>query len=264
MEKSEFSETQFVMGYTRELFNSISGPIPFRFTISAPSTAQEKKSGSDLIIKHFAGRYYRYSEFYQFKRSKYFNAEIFSDLSGKITIDTATTPKYGFNIYNSKKTQQFNVLQGLSANRRNHVYYCAPLFHTTGEYNQYFDSGSIMSNSLVFDFRTSGLNGIIIPAGSNHQIIFDRNISHVCSEPIEVKGIIASERNKYEEEQTFDRETEDYFNEELKGIYEFLVAEIEKNKIEINLKETGPNIFDIDNILLSCFDVHWFPKFSTK
>ena len=116
MEKAEFSETQFVIGYTRELFSSFSYSPPFCFTIYAPSTKEEKKFASDLILKHFKGSSYRFSEFYQFKRSKFFKGEVFNDLSGKTIIDTSKAPKYGFSIYNTVKTLQFNTLQKLAKN----------------------------------------------------------------------------------------------------------------------------------------------------
>ena len=49
MEKAEFSETQFVIGYTRELFSSFGYVSPFYFIMHAPSTKEEKKFASDLI-----------------------------------------------------------------------------------------------------------------------------------------------------------------------------------------------------------------------
>ena|SRR5688572_31679036 len=171
MKDSEFSEMQFVLGYTRELFNSLGFP----FRISAPSTREEKQQASDLIIKIYnRSNNYRYSEFYQFKRSNYYNKEIFDSLKGGLTINTATIPKYGFKIYNKRETRQFNVLKRLAIKPKCRVYYCAPLFHTIKEYNRNFSTLSILNNSKVFPVLAEEFQKIRIPLDSNHSIILDR------------------------------------------------------------------------------------------
>lgn len=255
MEKAEFSETQFVIGYTRELFSSFGYISPFHFIIHAPSTKEEKEFASDLILKHYQGRSYRFSEFYQFKRSKFFNGEVFNDLSGKTLIDTAITPKYGFSIYNSIKTKQFNTLQKLAQKRRYRVYYSAPLFHTVREFNTYFNSFTVQSNSLLFNFSQPTLQGAIIPPGSRHQIIFDRKASHICSDPIKIEGILASERNIKNEVRKYNLETE------VKELYNFAIEEIEKNNLNSNFERPSINLFEVREMLLSYLNIHWFPIF---
>lgn len=258
MEKSEFSETQFVIGYTRELFNSFRYVFPFYFIIHAPSTKEEKKFASDLILKHFKGHSYRFSEFYQFKRSKFFNKEVFNDLSGKTIINTSLTPKYGFTIYNSVKTQQFNTLQKLALKRRYRVYYSAPLFHTVKEFNNYFNSSTIQSNSILFNFSQPNIQSAVIPPGSNHQIIFDRTASHICSDPLKIQGILASERNIKNDDEKFE---ENKLEVEIKELYNFVIEEIEINNLNSNFERPEINLFEVRELLLSYFNIHWFPIF---
>lgn len=259
MEKSEFSETQFVIGYTRELLNSFNYASPFFYNLYAPSTKEEKKYASDLILKHFKGRYYRYSEFYQFKRSKFFNKEVFSDLSGKIVIDTSLTPKYGFSIYNSVKTKQFNTLQKLAHNIKYRVYYAAPLFHTVKQFNNYFNSITILSNSILFDLSQPNLNSAVIPLNSNHQIIFDRTTSHICSDPLEIQGILASERDSNPIRENSQENNLEYV---VKDLYNFVVDEIKNSELNNNFIAPDMNLFEVHNLLLSYFNIHWFPIFN--
>lgn len=259
MEKSEFSETQFVIGYTRELFSSFNYVFPFYFFIQAPSTREEKKLASDLILKHYKGHSCRFSEFYQFKRSKYFNKEVFSDLSGKTIIDTSKKPKYGFSIYNSIKTQQFNTLQKLALKKRNRVYYSAPLFHTLNEFNSYFNAYTIQSNSIVINFSQPNLQAAVITPGSNHQIIFDRTSSHICSEPLEIESFLASERNTLYKTDIYE---ENKLEIEIKELYNFVIKEIEANNMDSNFEHPDINLFEVREMLLSYFNIHWFPIFS--
>ncbi len=261
MEKSEFSETQFVIGYTRELFNSFYYTLPFYYLFHAPSTKEEKNFASDLILKHYKGRSYRFSEFYQFKRSKYFNKEVFSDLKGITTIDTSTNPKYGFNIYNSKKTKQFNVLQKLAGNRRNRVYYCAPSFHTTAEFNRYFGASTIQNNSKVFNFSQPFIQSAKIPLDSNHKVIFDSISSHICSDPVEIESSFANYRfNQYAEED-FINPSEYNLESEVKELYNFVVEEISILQLDESFERPDVNIFEVREMLLTYFNIHWFPYF---
>lgn len=258
MEKSEFSETQFVLGYSRELFDSFGYLHPYHYMIYAPSTKEEKAFASDLILRHYKGRYYRFSEFYQFKRSKYFDKEVFSDLAGTTVIDTSKAAKYGFNIYNTVKTKQFNTLQRLALKKRYRVYYCAPLFHTISEFNNYFNTRSIQNNSMVFDLSQPKLQSAVIPPGSNHQIIFDKSNSYICSDPVEIQGIIARERENLERYQNEPYELENV----VKDLYNFTVQEIEQNEFDTKFERPDVNLFEVRDMLLSYFNIHWFPIFN--
>lgn len=251
MEKAEFSETQFVIGYTKELFNSNSFPITFFM----PSTREEKQWASDLVIRHYSntGRY-KYSEFYQFKRSKFYNGEVFDSLKSKITVDTSVKSKYGFSIYNSKKTKQFNVLQKLAKKPRCRAYYCAPLFHTISEFNNYFSSNSIINNSKVFPILQSQLQSIRIPLNSNHQIIFDRSSQYICSDPSEILGLIASERESYFASQEIG--SSDNLTFLVEEVYKTVLEEIPEEEIS-NVSNVPINFFEVRELLINYFDVYW-------
>ncbi len=256
MEKSEFSETQFVMGYTRELFNSIISP----YLINAPSTSKEAQYASDLIIEYYGHRgHYRFSEFYQFKRSKFYSSEVYSSLNGKQHIDTSDKPKYGFNIYNSKKTRQFNVLQKLARVRRHHVYYCAPLFHTVNEFNNFFSLRTILDNSKLFDISQDKLQKANIKLNTNHKILFDRTEEFICSDPEKIDGIIASERPL----NISKSEGSDYVSleREIKELDSFISETISQFDIPRQNDKGVANVFSVKEELLLYFDIHWFPVF---
>lgn len=255
MVKSEFSETQFVIAYTRELFNHILSP----FTIYSPSTRTEKQDASDIVLRHYGSRgHYRYSEFYQFKRSKYFDSESFDSLRGGITVDTSATPMHGFDIYNSSKTKQFNVLQKIANKPRCHAYYCAPLFHTVKDFNDYFKIKTILANSKLIPLSQSQLQSVRIPLGSNHKIIFDRANQYLCSDPIEIQGYLASERElNFSTELNFDG---NYFRDTIKDIHQVLTAEIRESELDGNFEPPPVNFFEVREMLLTYFNIYWFPN----
>lgn len=259
MIKSEFSETQFVIGYTRELLKPY-GPFPYYYLIHAPSTKEEKQSGSDLILRYY-GKAYKYSEFYQFKRSKFYDKEIFSDLKGKSIIDTGASNKYGFNIYNTKATRQFNVLQKLSKRKRNRVYYCAPLFNTVAEYNRHFKNATIMANSKVFNIGRTPLSSVKIPLDSNHQIIFDRTTSHICSDPIEISSYLASERNKNLQEEFGNQEVMS-LESHVKEVFEVIAQDLVESKNEETLAELSINFMEVQEFLVRYYDIYWYLNLS--
>lgn len=258
MFKSQFSETQFFIAYTRELFTDIS--LPYR--ILAPSTKEEKKWASDLIIRRYSPFLkYSYSEFYQFKRSKYYKKEAFDDLTTKVTVNTKANPMYGFNIYNSSQTEQFNVLQRLAQNKRNRVYYCAPLFHKTKEFNTHFDNLTVLNNSKVFNIRQPFFQNLTISHDSNHKIIFNRATQYICSSPIEIEGYIASERNKYWDD--LEDNSEDYSLDKIIEELFYITKEcVIKNNNEFTSVEV--NLFEVKELLLKHFNIHWMPIFKAK
>jgi len=119
MKKAEFSETQFFIDYCKELFNYTLECIIF----TAPSTREEKARVSAMIIRYLsANGQYKYSEFYQFKRSKYYNKEVFNT-----------------------------------------------------------------------------------PFDRNHKIIFNYVSQYLCSNPIEIRGFLGSEKEKYYSQINFDK-----------------------------------------------------------
>ena len=261
MEKSEFSETQYVFGYIRELFSQTL-TSPEHFLIYAPSTREEKKLASDIILDFYHDKSFRYSECYQFKRSKYYNNESFTEFNTRREILTLNNPKYGFNIYNSAKTKQFNTLQSLALEPNKRVYYCAPIFHTIEQFNNFFRTQSIHYHSKVINFSQPILQNAIIPTNSNHHMIFDRNTSYLCSEPKQIESYIASERNR----QYIELDKETYkkidFEKEIEYLYKWVVDKIYQYKLNENFEPPIVNFFEVREMLLLYFNIHWFPYFS--
>lgn len=251
MVKSEFSETQFVFGYLREIFDF----YPWRIGLFMPSTRDEKRWASDAVLRYYTSNgHFRYSEFYQFKRSKFFNAEIFDSLRSTINIDTGIKPKYGFNIYNSDKSRQFNVLQRLARQPRCRVYYCAPMFHTLKEFGRYFAAGEVVKNSRLFPFNQNAFQRIRIPLNSSHQIIFDRNEQFICSDPIRIEGFSAEERAQFVDR--LDASADASFYDHVTEIHSIIMEEI--RQYEYFSIETPPvNYYEVRDLLLTYFDIYW-------
>lgn len=259
MKKCEFSETQFFIGYTRELFNS----IPGIFSMVAPSTVAEKAFAADLILRHFSKNHrYKFSVYYQFKRSHLYNNEIFSSLRGGNVIDTAHKRMYGFEIYNSRKTRQFNVLQRLATKPRSKVFYCAPLFHSTEMYNKYFEGKTIKRNSILFDVADPEIQRIRIPLNSTHRFIFNRREQFICSDPIRIKGFVG---NKIRFDKMINEfEPIEFVNGidiELKNLNEILSDFKTKWKMPSIGNNRYISFLDYREWLFRVLNIHWVPIF---
>ncbi|XDD45314.1 hypothetical protein AB3N60_11360 [Leptospira sp. WS39.C2] len=241
METCEFSETQFVIGYLREILNAKFYAFPYFHWIT-PSTRMERATASDFIIKNFNGKY-RFSEYYQFKRSHLFNKEVFNEINSTRSIDTSLRNYLGFSIYNKSSTQQFNTLQKIAKRSRSKAYYCAPNFHTISEFRNYFGKNTITDNSKLFDFSQPIMQTVNIALNSNHKIIFDGNLSYICSDINEIKNINASERQKYE------------INSDINSLKE----EIDFASSIIN--ENEKNIIDIKQTLFINTGIIWITYF---
>ena len=156
MAKSEFSETQFVFAYLRELFQRYSSTL---WSLKAPpdshflSTVKEKDISADFLIKH-----YSHSEYYQFKRSDRLKYKLGAlEKSAGVAPDFRTY--YRFHIYNRRSTMpdgtekagQFEKLRDLASNPGDRVYYCAPCFHTEEEFFDSFNKSTIINRSIRID-----------------------------------------------------------------------------------------------------------------
>lgn len=261
MQKCEFSETQFFIGYARELFNSISSI----YRIIAPSTLAEKAYAADLILEHFNKRHvYKFSVYYQFKRSHLHNKEIFSSLRGGNVLDTKHKRMYGFNIYNSIKTRQFNVLQKLATKPRSKVYYCAPLFHTIDKYDKHFSMSTIKRNSILFDMADDEIQKVRIPLNSNHGFVFNRSEQYLCSDPVKIKGIVGNRIR-------FDKMLNEYEPIDFVSGIDLEIENFNNIFSDYKVKWKLPNImnnryiafFDYSEWLFRVLDIHWFPIFES-
>ncbi len=257
MLKSEFSETQFVLGYARELFNS----IPNVFRIYAPSTREEKEWAADLILKKYGKKNrYKYSVYYQFKRSKYYNHKIFYSLKGGITINTSITPKHAFNIYNVSGSKQFNYLQKLAKKPRKKVYYCAPLFHTMNDFNTFFSQKTIMTNTMHFDMAQQEIQRLKVPINSSPLVLFDTVDKHICSDPIKIEGTTIDVNQLLEINRAYDSIN---FTEGISSELSILREIAFQEELISFLPEQSDNIYlnfiEYREWLLKLLNIFWFP-----
>jgi hypothetical protein len=254
MVKAEFSETQFVVAYLREAFTEWEKKFPF-YRWYMPSTATESRTATDLILKYGSGKY-KYSVFYQFKRSNFYNLEKITDLAKTKVIDTGVDNSYGFKIYNKSTTKQFNVLQRLARFKKNEVFYCAPLFYTIAECRNYFRSNSILDNSKLIDFKDASMQAVTIPFDSYHRVIFDKTNSYICSDINEVKGYIAREKLASLNYDVGD-DSEKCFNLNLEELRKILF----EDDRQLNEKDNRNNIFYLREELATIYNIIWIPIF---
>lgn len=178
----EFSETQFMFGIMRELANKCyrSGKgweAPF-----FPTQREEKVLGYDTAI-HGPVK----SIFFQFKvpeKKTMANSKYWHEMGG---------PYFEIKIWPDAVSPQHNTLRDLAGkDPRNKVFYCAPRFHKTYEYDDNFRKETIAQNSVYI------LCGSLKPIAGNdaHNICYTTDphrapVMH--SEPREVKSFTLQE-----------------------------------------------------------------------
>lgn len=274
MADPEISETQFVFGYLRELFErrkAMYATLPFGSYFTLPTTVKEKDIPADFFVN-----YYSHSEYYQFKRSHSLklrrgNAEI------KASVPLTFIPYYRFNIYNKQtitksgkiKVGQYEKLIDIAAkNLGDLVRYCAPCFHTENEFIDLFYKNQIVDNSICIDCRQF-LDPLFKPPtfdindGEKHFLVFrnDRNSGYICSKAQDIRVethaplfIDISQRVNFF----------DYVN----GSYRELVSEgvIERGSVRA-ISDNSPMdalleaVQTLQNHVLTAYDIFWIPLF---
>lgn len=255
MKKCEFSESQFVVGYMAELIPWYNSLYPL-WRWFMPTTAAEWRTGADVIVRR-----YRYSEFYQFKRSHYYDHRVFSSLSpGGTTVNTGTTPHYGFKIYNNSTSKQFDTLQQLARKQRTQVYYCAPLFHTIPEFRRNHRNGQIRNSSILIDMSDPNIQGISVPYNSTHRMLYTNTQVHICSEIINVEKFYTGETKppppEYDNNEDKNSESFNVLMTELKNI---VMQDMEENNTPMSEYLDVPEY--IRSYLAANLNIHWFPRF---
>ena len=99
MAEPEISETQFVFGYLRELYEqrkATYSTLPFGHYFTLPTTVKEKDISADFVINH-----YSHSEYYQFKRSHSLSRRR-GPADVKAKVPKTFLPYYRFAIYNKQ------------------------------------------------------------------------------------------------------------------------------------------------------------------
>ena len=155
--KTEFSETQFAYGVTREIEDNIiwsNVGVP-RF----PTLRDEAELGYDVSFDRGI-----YPIFLQYKVPKFLSRgnakhwEIFN------------RPFYRFNIYGNKISNQHQRLYELSMVHEK-TYYCSPAFHTYDEYCEYHRNRKIAENSIFVPLSSIGE----ILDNQDHTVIYNIN-----------------------------------------------------------------------------------------
>lgn len=189
MQTSEFSETQFVVGFLREFLNSHSQKYWIQNFLRLPSTVTERKTGADVIIQNVSG-----SDFFQFKRSDYLKNRRGLPWDQR-QIAPAFFECYRFHIYNTQRTRQFETLRNLAKKAHNYCAYIAPLFYTFDEFDHYFQRHNVMRNAIEIEcsqFSKGEFANFRYRYNQSHHLLYNRHeICFFCSQPLKTKAKLA-------------------------------------------------------------------------
>lgn len=153
-------------------------------------------------------------------------------------------------------SRQFELLKELSiSSPMNHVYYATPDFHTDDSLSEYYQTDRIVSNSAMFDINKFPAHG-----SGHHNLIYksDENIATLFSQPIEInKTKIVDPREMFVERQK--RRISVY--EQARVIFSILKTNDLFNESSLNINDNFRADFvkAVHNILLTKFDIHWYP-----
>lgn len=200
MAKSQFSETQFVMGFLGEYFKRYRLRYPKRkapFTL--PTTSVEPIFGSDFIIQGLSN-----IEFYQFKRSEFMRIKR-GDREIKSGLPKSFRPYYRFKIYNKGTIPQFDRLRHIaSLHPRFKAYYCAPKFSTNNEFFNFFWNQDIIDNTAIINCNQFNQSGFFPPYFN----INDGNIHYIVFNKTDTTGYLCSDKKGFKLTKDILKETE--------------------------------------------------------
>jgi hypothetical protein len=254
MQPSDFSETQFVVGFLREFLNRPQKQFWLSNYLRLPSTVTERRTGADVIVEGCIG-----SDFLQFKRSDYLQNRRGLP-NDQRRVDKSYFDCFRFKVYNSQRTRQFETLRKLAKRPNNYCAYIAPLFHTFNEFDTHFARASIMPNSIEIEcsqFNAGEFAALRYRNNSNHHILFNGRDNHCwfCSEPKIAKAnhaILLKERQS-REQIDFISHVDEIFNvlKDMDFPIMDLISETTQQKINI-----------IVDTLYRKANIFWTPKFN--
>lgn len=244
MQYCKFSETQFSFCFTFEYIKSFFPTIPIPIF---PNTVQEGRAGGGYDVQINGNIYF------QFKIPVYYNLvsnfwrrdwDVFGHEYYKIKLET------------DKK--QFRLLKDLQ-NQNNEVFYATPEFHTIKDLSAFYSSDKIVQNSGLFPLDSLPPHG----SGHHHLIYSPKHAwGKLFSDPIQVKKVQSI--NPYE---LFpNSKSELTIFDQAKRIRNILVEGKYRINDQINLNDNRPDQFvrEIYTILLTRFDIHWYPVISQR
>lgn len=268
MKDPEFSETQFVFGYLRELYEKRKSrytTLPFGLRFKFPTTVEEKEMPVDFYIEN-----YSHSEFYQFKRS-----EGLMRRRGKVEINAGLAidflPYYRFKIYNDSSITgigQFEkLIQLTTKSAKDWVFYCAPCFHLMEEFFTHYYDEKVVNNSVLIDCRQLNDSKFKPPKfnindNKEHYFTFriDRNYGFLCSDAMRIeiiRELVSVDAAPQEKTPNFidyvNRLFHDEFLEE-KILYETLQFRFRGRRLGLI-----EQIHILQTYLLNTYDIVWIP-----
>lgn len=185
MAKAEFTEMQYVLGFVSEFTKYIrqaTGQTPY-FTLPSPHV--ESTLGIDIMIKYFD-----HFEFHQYKRSDFLNTH--NAVEYTKGLPRSYKPYYRFTLYDDKPSLQFTRLRYLAdMDLSNKVYYVAPKFHTSDDFQAYFWNEEIMDNSIFVNclgFNSARIRKYLNKTQGKHRLVFSdsNNSRYLFSDGIEL------------------------------------------------------------------------------
>jgi len=258
MEPSNFSETQFVVGYLREYLDR-SKHFWLNNFIRMPSTTTERATGADLIFKK---KSVKGSHFLQFKRSDYLLNKRGLRNPQNI-IHKSFFPCYRFKIYNDTGSEQFDTLRKLARRPNNHCAYVAPMFHTYSEFDNYLALKQVVLNSAIIEINQFNIaqfrhSIFTLRPDEVHYLLFHipDDDCWFCSEPIKVK-----KEKGFALKETFSNSTETRFEEELSLLIVFL-KEVQYPYFEIRNRFFWKKAQLIAQTLYFKHNIIWVPNFT--
>ena len=197
----EFSEFSYAFAFTHEYINSLPG---LKAAPSLPSLISEAAKGYDLKL-----RFQGHPKFFQFKLASYL------DRKSTLHWDFHLQPHYRIPLRTRARhnqpqgTDQHSLLKQLARIERD-VYYIAPRFHRSAEFNDLFLWRQVTKSSVWLPLG----NLPIVTTDEAHYITFAKGSHRLFwhSEPMEIEGRFTAEEHY---QGTGDRTTidENYFLE---------------------------------------------------
>ncbi len=172
------SEFSYGYGATREV-EQILAAIGITATPFLPSLLHEAKLGFDVAFERRG-----VPLLLQFKLGQSLTRFVRKDL--QVPRPKINRPFWRYGINTAESEGQFQML--LKAELRGaEVYYVAPRFSDWTDYIKYYETNSVLENSLLmspFSIRSAlALKG---EADGAHRVVYDHVRCHVCSRPVEV------------------------------------------------------------------------------
>ncbi len=244
--RCQFSETQFSFCFTFEFLKTL---YPFIAFPIFPNTVVEGRDdgGYDVEISN--------NLFFQFKIPTYFNRltarnmeywKVFKGTYFKIAVNT--------------DLRQFELLKQLKK-PHNQVYYATPPFHTIEELKKLYLNNNIVQNSALFSIDE-------FPAyrSGYHNLIYNDyyNWAKLFSEPVEIKKSKFNSLQQLLSQNKINTSLSNTANEIEKTLNKlgYEVEELDYEKIFTQRQFDFKNIQKIHSILLTQFNIHWYPILS--